>query len=426
MVTDELLLLENDCTPARDPLSLGQAFFNPRWIQQYGIAPIIKGLVTQKQELIDAQVVNSLRNSLFNVPRLPFAVGLDLASINIQRGRDHGLPDYNTIRAHFTGSRASRFDQISRDQNVWKPLAEVYGNDINNIDPWVGMLAEDHFRGGNLGITMHNILKQQFEDVRDGDFYYYENDPFLSKSELRTIKQTRLSTVIENNTSLRVQTHVFRVTGQKCNSTSSTPNNNGNNGNNDNNNSISLCNGIKIQSVNGGFVLDKSASTAVYFQIFTSSWKSVYSCMTNCSNSHEIDNLKNGNYRIVAYDNNRRVICTDRIKVSSKKKRVIADVSDSNLNIINTTLSNEYSSQVFPNPAKQEVYLSLAESGKKKEKIDINIYNNFGQLVRQFSSITPTTSPIRLPTDGLKTGMYQLQVLYEGGFSDTHKLIIQQ
>ena len=46
-------------------------------------------------ERFDLQMVDDMRNVLFPVGRHN---GLDLAALNIQRGRDHGLPDYNTVR----------------------------------------------------------------------------------------------------------------------------------------------------------------------------------------------------------------------------------------------------------------------------------------------------------------------------------------
>jgi hypothetical protein len=49
----------------------------------------------------------------------------------------------------------------------------LYGN-VNNVDVWVGILAEDHLAGKSVGKTMHEILRVQFEKLRDGDFIITE------------------------------------------------------------------------------------------------------------------------------------------------------------------------------------------------------------------------------------------------------------
>ena len=66
-------------------------------------------------EEIDNKVVDGVRNFLFGPPG---AGGLDLASLNIQRGRDHGLADYNTTRAALGLPRVTSFDQITSDADA--------------------------------------------------------------------------------------------------------------------------------------------------------------------------------------------------------------------------------------------------------------------------------------------------------------------
>ena len=207
MVTEELLLVDDQCDPVDDgSLTLLEAFFNPTVLGTYGIDPILKGLAIQVQQEVDAHIIDNLRNFLFAIPGAG-TFGLDLASLNIQRGRDHGLPDYNTIRSHYTGDPISSFDDITNVDEVSDALSEAYDGDIDNIDAWVGMLAEKHLNGKSVGKTLHEVLKSQFSKLRDGDFYYYEHDPYLSKKERDRIKHTQLSEVIERNTDIDVLQH---------------------------------------------------------------------------------------------------------------------------------------------------------------------------------------------------------------------------
>ncbi len=59
--------------------------------------------------------------------------------MNIQRGRDHGLPGYNDVRDEIGLGRVESFSEISDDPLVQQKLFEVYGN-VDQIDLWVGGL----------------------------------------------------------------------------------------------------------------------------------------------------------------------------------------------------------------------------------------------------------------------------------------------
>ena len=50
-----------------------------------------------------------------------------------QRGRDHGIADYNTLRASVGLKRARSFCDITPIRS-WQQLSELYGGDINNVD----------------------------------------------------------------------------------------------------------------------------------------------------------------------------------------------------------------------------------------------------------------------------------------------------
>src|SRR5262249_20606293 len=127
-------------------VALSEAFNNPWLLRGSGVDGILKYGASTHMEEFDNQVVDSLRNFLF----VQVAGGLDLASLNIQRGRDHGLADYNTVRAAYGLPRVTSFSQITSDPAVQAKLQSLYGN-LNNIDLWVGIGAEDHAQGASVG-----------------------------------------------------------------------------------------------------------------------------------------------------------------------------------------------------------------------------------------------------------------------------------
>lgn len=202
MVTGGVGLLDPNCQSTPDSLvSLIEAYFNPEVIRNHGIDTYLKGLTVEVQAEVDPFIVDELRNFLFSDPnQSPLVAGLDLAAANIQRGRDHGLPDYNSLRAHYLGRGVRDFNDISRDSLFSAKLAQAYQGNIHDIDAWIGLLCEDHVNGTSLGPTLHAILEDQFERLRDGDRFFYEN--YLSRRELSEIDHTRLSDVIERNTLL--------------------------------------------------------------------------------------------------------------------------------------------------------------------------------------------------------------------------------
>lgn len=203
-LNEEFRLVGDDGTDVDEPVSLAGAFFQPELLEETGIDSFLKYASSTLSQEIDLEVVDSLRNFLFGAPG---SGGLDLVSLNIQRGRDHGLADYNSTREAYDLAPVESFADITSDSDVQSNLEALYG-DVNNIDLWVGLMAEDHTDDGSLGETATVIIADQFERLRDGDRFYFENT--LSNRELREIENTTLGDIIERNTNLTtMQENVF-------------------------------------------------------------------------------------------------------------------------------------------------------------------------------------------------------------------------
>ncbi len=187
---------------------LKDGFFNPEEISEKGgISTILRGAAASYSQEVDTLIVDDVRNFLFGPPG---AGGFDLASLNIQRGRDHGLPHYNAMRQAYNLAPVQDFSDITSDHALQIKLTHLYG-DVNNIDAWVGGLAEDAIDGSLLGPLFHTIVLKQFLRLRDGDRYWYEKRLAHKPKLLDEIHNTRLSDVIKRNTDIEhMQDDVFQ------------------------------------------------------------------------------------------------------------------------------------------------------------------------------------------------------------------------
>lgn len=198
-------------TSVEGNLSLREAFFTAPDLltSETDIDPFFRGLASQLSQALDTKVVNDLRNFLFGRPGQG---GFDLLSLNIQRGRDHGVPSYNDMREVMNLDRVTQFSEITVDQELQAALAETYDS-VDDIDLWVGGLAEDALvdEGSQLGELFRAMHIFQFEALRDGDRFWYQRD--LTDDELEIVEGTTLAKVIRDNTSIgdEIQDNVFFV-----------------------------------------------------------------------------------------------------------------------------------------------------------------------------------------------------------------------
>ncbi len=180
---------------------LKDAYFqSSRWITEAGLDPIFRGMAAHRQQAFDAKLVDDLRNRLFGDPGQG---GLDLVSVNIMRGRERGVPDLNTVRAAYGLPKYTQYSQITKDPQKQAKIKALYWN-IDDIDPWVGMLVEDRIPNKMMGETMYAALYKQFQRLRDGDRFFYLNDPELSQTEIKWINNTMLSDLIMRNSGVKL------------------------------------------------------------------------------------------------------------------------------------------------------------------------------------------------------------------------------
>ena len=204
-----------------------------------------------------------------------FSIVLDLGAIDIQRGRDHGIASYNDLRETYGLDRKTSFRAITGESTEMFPddpeidagnplddpdildfmrlvnaegnvlevgsdeavegavegtrrttlaarLRAIYG-DVDELDAFLGILAEEHVDGSEFGELQLAIWKTQFEALRDGDRFFYESYPALAAltDEYGIDFEESLAEIIAMNTELDLgdlPENVFLISGDSAES----------------------------------------------------------------------------------------------------------------------------------------------------------------------------------------------------------------
>ena len=180
--------------------NLSDGFWNPsEMIETGGVGPILLGAAWATQAANDIYTVHDMRNSMFGEPGFG---GMDMCAIDIQRGRDHGLPDYNSVRQSLGLSKIVDWSEITSDAEVIERMNRAYP-DLDAVDPIMGMYAERHIEGSPLGESMHALISEQYLRLRDGDPLFFENDIELDAySEL--LDKSSLAEIILRNSEINL------------------------------------------------------------------------------------------------------------------------------------------------------------------------------------------------------------------------------
>jgi len=198
IVSNETERVDENGVVTGPELALRDTFFLPaeQFNADGGADGFLRHLGTDASQAMDARIVDGLRNFLFDPP-----VGMDLAAINIQRGHDLGLGTLNETREALGLTPYTSFEQITDDAGTVAALKATF-TDVDQIDLWTGGLSEKHVTGGLIGETFGKIIGDQFETLRDGDQYYYENvaNGTFDAASLNEIQHTTLSDIIERVT----------------------------------------------------------------------------------------------------------------------------------------------------------------------------------------------------------------------------------
>ena len=220
LLSDSFARLDSDGNPLPiGPLGLRESFINTlQYFISGGTDPLLRGYL-QDQSRASDEFMNRVFTSQFNAPTED-SLGQDVASRDIQRGREHGFQPYR-FYAKLCEERYGVAPTFSRSST--RSLRQVYGRRAfnNAMDLYMASLAEEHLEDSNIGPTHACILAITFNDLRTGDRFWWENPGIFTECQRDSLSKIRISKLICDNAENipMIRANAFQPGGlqQNCN-----------------------------------------------------------------------------------------------------------------------------------------------------------------------------------------------------------------
>ncbi|XP_021374446.1 myeloperoxidase-like [Mizuhopecten yessoensis] len=212
LVSQNLLQLDDGFKITDDSDRLDNHFFRPDMVSdKTQLQNLARWMVSLSCKKSDAFFVPAIHDDLF-FPHL--LDGLDLGALNIQRGREHGLPGYTKYRKLCKLSVPADFDDL-KDHTPWfqEKLRKAY-TDVDDIDLFVGAMSETPVSDGHIGSTFACLIGLQFRALKRGDRFWFERPQpqGLTQAQRNNIKAFPLAKVFCEVFGLqKIQKNIFQV-----------------------------------------------------------------------------------------------------------------------------------------------------------------------------------------------------------------------
>jgi len=184
----------------RNGRKLNEMFFNVDSIIDGDIDELLKGMTGTAMENPDDNFSREVSDKLFDGA----LNGMDLIALNIQRGRDHGIPGYaEYVKICRVGNPRS-FNDLSNlmSSRAVQKLRRTYRT-VEDIDLFAGMFLENPgFNNGLVGPTFLCLIGDQFARLKKGDRYFYDlgnQAGSFTPAQLNEIRRTSMSRLICDN-----------------------------------------------------------------------------------------------------------------------------------------------------------------------------------------------------------------------------------